>query len=122
MAARMVEACNDLETPAKPSSATSKPGENLHEAGAIGRGFFVHPAWPKVGQKKPTDSHKPSRPSGVTCHADHVVASAVVIPVIIAGANSAATSAGSAAWPRSVCGGFLCAGGVLVAFGFLEAR
>ena len=110
----------------------------------IGRPFFVHPAWPKVSQKNPnglagSSLHlKACTQNGGTsqrvrtnqalgqavllAHGDHVVASAVVIPVIIAGCQFG----GDLGWLGRLATvglwlGFPCAGGVLVAFGFLEA-
>ena len=111
----------------------------------IGRPFFVHPAWPKVSPKETNGLAgsslrlKACKQNGVTsqrvrtnqaldqavllAHGDHVVASAVVIPVII----SECRLGGDLGWLGRLATvglwlGFPCAGGVLVAFGFLEAR
>ena len=108
----------------------------------IGCPFFVHPTWPKVSPKETNGlagsslhlkACKQNRGTSqrvrtnqaldqavLLAHGDHVVASAVVI---IAGCQLG----GDLGWLGRLATvglwlGFPGAGGVLVAFGFLEAR
>ena len=90
----------------------------------IGRPFFVHPAWPKVSPKE-TKGLAQTKHLTKRCYLPMAITSSPPpssSPSSSLGANSADLGWLGRLAKVGLWLGFPCAGGVLVAFGFLEAR